>query len=357
MNGMTGNCNTKKYLKVLFLLFLWLASSMCAHAQNSLKQGKDFIRMMFYNVENFFDTEDDPTTNDNQFTPEGEMHWTKSRYIDKRNAIFRVIANVGEWEPPALIGLCEVENRKVLDDLIKNTPLMKYPYRLVHKDSPDQRGIDVALFYREDYLKLIAQEFIRIRFSDNRKRTRDILYATMLTKSNDTLHVFVNHWPSRSRGQRTSESARILAASLLRSKVDSIFRCNPVANIVITGDLNDGPLDKSVLRELKSLTDSSQSKSSALFNLTAYKTKEETGTIKFQGKWSVFDQMIVSGGMLYPGARLKTNVGQCHIFRAGYLLEPDVRYSGVKPFRTYIGPRYNKGFSDHLPVYLDIRIK
>lgn len=335
--------------RYLFFLLICLLFGNCSHAQ---KQGKDYIRVMFYNVENFFDTVNDPSTNDNAFTPDGSMRWTVSRYRDKRNNIFRVIAHIGEWDPPAIVGLCEIENRGVLEDLIQNTPLMKYPYRIVHKDSPDQRGIDAALLYRDDYLKCIAQQFIRVRFPDKRKHTRDILYATLRTLNGDTLHVFVNHWPSRSGGQRQSEPGRMLAASLVRNKVDSIFTCNPLAHIVITGDMNDGPLDNSLRKELKALTDTAQAKPSALFNLSAYKMKESTGTIKYQGKWSVFDQIIVSGGLLR--GTLRTDVSLCHIFRADYLFEPDNRYQGVKPFRTYLGPKYNKGFSDHLPVYLDI---
>jgi len=338
-----------------FFLSYCLFVIVCAisiHKVYAQKQGEDYIRLMFYNVENFFDTVDDPATNDNDFTPDGSMHWTQSRYIDKRNNIFRVIAHVGEWDPPALVGLCEIENRGVLDDLIKNTPLEKYPYSIIHKDSPDQRGIDVALLYRSDYLKCDGQQFISVRFANSRSYTRDILYATLCTTKGDTLHVFVNHWPSRSGGERRSEPGRILAASLVRQKVDSIFSRNVLANIVVTGDLNDGPSDKSLISGLQALNDTTKAKPSALFNLSVYKMKESTGTIKYQGKWSVFDQIIVSGGLLRGS--FQTDVNRCHIFRADYLFEPDKRYQGVKPFRTYIGPRYNKGFSDHLPVYLDV---
>ncbi|MDR2039705.1 MAG: hypothetical protein LBQ60_17430 [Bacteroidales bacterium] len=342
----------------IILSFLFLYSSFTfGYSQKIHEQGNTFLRLMFYNVENFFDTENDPSTNDNPFTPEGQMRWTQSRYLAKRNALFRVIANVGEWDPPALIALCEVENRFVLDELTKRTPLMKYPYRIIHKDSPDQRGIDVAILYRNDYLKCIRQQFIRVRFPDNRKRTRDIVYATMLAGNSDTLHIFANHWPSRSGGQRQSEPARMLAASLLREKVDSIYARNPWANIIITGDMNDNPSDKSVLKELKALQDTSQNKMANLFNLTAYKTGEKTGTIKYQGRWFVYDQMIVSGSLLSTKNSIQTNAGHCHIFRADHLFEPDERYSGVKPYRTYIGQKYNNGISDHLPVYLDIFLK
>ncbi|MDR1673457.1 MAG: endonuclease/exonuclease/phosphatase family protein [Bacteroidales bacterium] len=309
---------------------------------------------MFYNVENFFDTQNDPSTNDNDFMPEGKMHWTRARYIAKRDGIFRVIAGVGEWEPPDMIGLCETENRKVLEDLLTNTPLSKYPYRIVHRESPDQRGIDVAFLYRSDRLRCIKQEFIRVRFPDNRRRTRDIAHAVLITGSNDTLYVFINHWPSRVGGQRQSDPARTLAATLLRNKVDSIFSVRPRANIIIAGDLNDRPQDNSVRRHLNALTDTAQSKPKNLFNLSAYRESEITGTIKYRGKWSVFDQIIVSGNLLHTGNRLRTSADDCHIFRAPYLLEPDTRYLGFMPFRMYIGQKFNKGFSDHLPVFLDI---
>ena len=334
------------------LLFVCVIYPHRLHAQ---KQGEDYLRLMFYNVENYFDTKDDPRTNDNDFTPDGSMHWTQSRYTDKRNNIFRVITHVGEWDPPALVGLCEVENRGVLDDLIQNTPLAKYPYSVIHKESPDLRGIDAALLYRSDYLECVAQQFIRVRFTDNRRRTRDILFATFRTANNDTLHVFVNHWPSRVGSARQSEPGRILAASLVRQKVDSVFSRNAMAKIVVTGDLNDTPTDKSLVSTLRALNDTTHAKPSALFNLSAYKMKESTGTIKYQGKWSVFDQIIVSGGLLR--GTLRTDANRCHIFRADYLFEPDPRYQGIQPFRTYIGTRYNKGFSDHLPVYLDVMMK
>jgi len=344
-----------RFVSKVFFCFICVNSVVTVQQVGAQVQGKDYIRLMFYNVENFFDTEKDPTTNDRDFTPGGSMHWTVNRYKDKRNNIFKVIANVGEWDPPALIGLGEIENRGVLDDLVKNTPLARYPYRIIHKDSPDPRGIDVALLYRSDYLKCTGQQFIRVRFADNRKRTRDILYATLCTNKNDTLHVFVNHWPSRVGGIRQSEPGRILAASLVRQKVDSIFRRNSLAKIVVTGDMNDGPLDKSLTSGLLALNDTALKKPSALFNLSAYKMKEPGGTIKYQGKWSVFDQVIVSGGLLRGS--LRTGVDRYHIFKADYLLEPDNRYQGVKPFRTYTGLKYNNGFSDHLPVYLDIIIK
>lgn len=342
-------------LSLFNYLSLWFLFTACGFSQTDPTQGSDYLRIMFYNVENLFDTEDDPVTNDDEFTPEGRMRWTQNRYIRKRNDVFRVIAHVGGWDPPAVIALCEIENRKVLTNLVKNTPLVKYPYKILHKDSPDQRGIDVAFLYRSDYLQCVSEQYIRIFPETGARQTREILYAVFLTTTGDTLHLFVNHWPSRSGGQRSSDPSRMLAATKLSAKTDSIFHVNPMAKIIITGDLNDTPSDKSIVTGLKAHTDTTQNKTKALFNLSAYKTGEETGTIKYQGRWSVFDQFIVSGGLLR--GKTKTSADQCHIFRADYLLEPDPRYSGTKPFRTFTGPRYNGGFSDHLPVYLDISIQ
>jgi hypothetical protein len=161
---------------------IFIALFFCVLSAYSQTQGTNFLRLMFYNVENFFDTVSDPATNDDAFTPEGSMRWTQSRYIAKRNNIYRVIANVGEWDPPALVALCEIENRDVLEDLIKNTPLARFPYRIIHQDSPDQRGIDVALLYRGDYLTSISEEFIGVRFPNSNRNSRDILYATLPTR-------------------------------------------------------------------------------------------------------------------------------------------------------------------------------
>ena len=339
---------------IVGIYIILLSFSLTVYSQAETVKMQPVLRLMFYNVENFFDTDNDPLTNDDEYTPEGKRYWSVGRYINKRNNIFKVIANVGEWEPPSLISLCEIENRKVLEGLIRNTPLTKYQYGIIHKDSPDQRGIDVALIYRKDLLRPVRQQFIP--YPDRRRRTRDILFVTLLTQNKDTLHLFINHWPSRSGGQKKSEPARILTASILRQKVDSIFARNANANIVITGDLNDEPLDKSIISGLKAKPDISKTAPSALYNLTALKMKEKTGTIKYQGRWLVYDQMIVSGAMLKPGNKLETGLKKCTIFRADYLLEPDKRYSGTKPFRTYSGLKYNKGFSDHLPVVLDITL-
>lgn len=322
----------------------------------SLAQNDNSYKIMFYNVENLFDTFNDSLTNDDEFLPNGERFWTSSKYYTKINQIYKVITAVGRWNPPAIIGLCEIENRKVIYDIVNNTPLVKYEYQIIHNDSPDRRGIDVGLIYREDLFKPINKEFIPINFTDQPKlKTRDILYVKGIANNIDTIHVFVNHWPSRWGGQLESEDKRLYVASVLRSKVDSIFNNNPNSNIIITGDFNDYPENKSIKDILLAKTNL-DSNPASLYNLSYnLSLKTNIGSHKYQGDWGVLDQFIVSKNLLNNQNRIFTKTDDIYIFNADFLLEPDENYFGYKPKRTYIGYRYNGGFSDHLPIYLILR--
>ncbi len=304
-------------------------------------------RIMFYNVENLFDIYDDSLTNDNDFLPGGNYHWTYSRYTEKINNIYKVITGVGEWESPAIIGFCEIENKKVLEDLVNQTPLAKYHYKIIHADSPDKRGIDVGMIYRSDKASILGTSFLEIILdSANRSVTREILQVKTVLM-NDTFHLFFNHWPSRWGGQEKSEHKRIKAASVLLSAVNGIFQKDSLAKIIITGDFNDNPLNKSIHHVLNARTDFDSVNRGQLFNLSASFLKDrEKGTYKYRGEWEVLDQFIVSTSLLG-----KTRV---NIYSPNFLLENDEKYHGKKPFRTYLGPQYKGGFSDHLPVYLDI---
>ncbi len=203
---------------------------------------------MFYNVENFFDTRDDPRTEDNEFTPGGVMHWTQNRYDVKLRNISKVVIAAGGWKPVDIIGMCEIENRKVLQDLISNTSLVKYPYRIIHKDSPDRRGIDVALIYNTATVTCLGSRYFSL--SQDGLVTRDILYARFLL-GRDTCNLFVNHWPSRSAGQLETERDRFAAARLLKHLTDSVFHGRPKTKIVIMGDFNDEAEDESLSVVLK----------------------------------------------------------------------------------------------------------
>lgn len=317
-------------------------------------QSYDNYKILFYNVENLFDIYNDTLKNDEEFLPEGERFWSKHRYYNKLNNTYKVIMAVGEWNPPAIIGLCEIENRKVLHDLVHNTPLVKFEYKIIHKESPDRRGIDVGFLYREELFKPLKSEFIPINFPNNpESKTRDIIYVKGIANKIDTLHIFVNHWPSRWGGQLESESKRVFVSSVLRSKVDSIFKSYSASNIIVTGDFNDYPDNKSINDILNASQNLDSILKDQLYNLSAqlFKTKN-IGTYKYQGEWGVLDQFIVSGNLLKNGNKIQASVNDTYIFNADFLLEPDEGYFGYKPFRTFIGYKYNGGFSDHLPTYL-----
>ncbi|MDP4209327.1 MAG: hypothetical protein Q8928_10995 [Bacteroidota bacterium] len=332
-----------------------------AFVNKSLGQSRGDVRIMFYNTENLFDAEDDPQTQDDDFTPNGKQHWTKDKYNHKLFNIFKTIVGVGEWTPPEIIGLCEVENRRVLIDLLHRTPLDKYQYGIAHFESPDPRGIDVALLYRTDKFKLLSQQPLHISFknSPNRK-TRDILMVKLKFpgECGDTLFLFVNHWPSRRGGEIESEDSRVEVAQLLKHKTDSLLRKKASAKIIIMGDFNDEPDNSSLTQYLQAQTSFSRIVVSELYNLTAGSVSSQTpGTHKFSGQWSTFDQLIVSGGLLLSSGCLSAKASGAHIYNGDFLFQPDARNLGKKLFPTFSGPQYLGGFSDHLPVYLDVLLQ
>jgi len=309
-------------------------------------------RIMFYNTENFFDTFDDSLTLDEDFTPPGKMHWTYQRYLTKLRNLYKVIVAAGAWSPPDIIGLCEVENRQVLEDLIHDTPLSRYSYRIVHKDSPDKRGIDVALLYNTHRVRYLESKFCTVKKPG--LLTRDILYCKALLGP-DTCHFLVNHWPSRSEGQIETEPDRFAAAKRLRLLVDSVFAHHTSPKVLIMGDFNDEPADESLVNHLQVETVLNNPRHSGLYNLTvAPSAGTARGTLKYQGRWNSFDQIIVSGSLLLRTKGLAADTNGYRIFSELFLLTEDKRYNGFKPNRTYIGFKYHGGFSDHLPVYVDL---
>jgi exonuclease III len=249
-----------------------------------------------------------------------------------------------------------VENRYVLNKLIYQTPLKKFNYRLIHHDSPDLRGVDVALLYRPEKFNIISSQCIRIIFPfDTVAQTREILMVKGKVFQSDTIILFVNHWPSRRGGYLESEPRRHFVAGLLRSVTDSIFRTDPGPNIIIMGDFNDEPENTSLSQVLAARPADSDAGADDLINLMyAERKKSGEGTIKYQGQWSVFDQFIVSGNLAGISGKDHPLRAEAHIFKGDFLVESDDRYLGEKLKRTYSGPRYLGGFSDHLPVYLDL---
>jgi predicted extracellular nuclease len=345
-----------KFSQILcFLFFIFLSFSIFSQTSEELALKKRYLRLMFYNVENLFDTKDDSLKNDDEFLPDGARFWTYNRYQEKLQNISRVITAIGGWTPPDIVGLCEVENREVLDELCSKSSLSRLKYKIIHKESPDLRGIDVALLYQPKVFKPITYSAIKVSFPDNSLITRDILYVKGTTKNLDTLHIFINHWPSRSGGQIESEPNRIQAAKILRKQVDSIFNENNLSKIVIMGDFNDYPENISISSTLNANQNFDNIESNQLYNLSSYLQKNIIyGSHKFDGEWGILDQIIVSGALLNEKEGLSTSTINAHIFYADFLLEDDPNFSGKQNFRTYVGFKYHGGFSDHLPVFLDL---
>lgn len=343
----------------LFILIFLLAISFTEIVS------QDNFRVMFYNVENLFDTNDNPEKDDDDFLPEGFMHWTPWKYWKKLRNITSVITAVGGMQSPALVGLCEVENDSVIIDLINYSPLRAQGYEYIITNSSDIRGIDIALLYQKHIFKLLGSNEYEIEFSNKkRKPTRNILHATGLLLNSDTLDVYVCHFPSRSGGSKETEEARVESSKVLRSIVDSLLLIRENANIIIMGDFNDTPDNLSLSNILRAYSIEKQMKGklkiepdNQLFNMFySSDFNKEQGTYKYQGIWEIVDHLIVNGNMLRKDNSVRVKNNHAYIFNENFLLEADERYYGSKPYRTNTGPRYNGGFSDHLPVYFDIII-
>lgn len=317
------------------------------------------VRIVFYNVENLYDPYDDTTKMDNEFTSTGARHWSYSKFQTKLNHLSKTLVAAGEWEPPAIVGLCEVENKYVLNKLIYQTPLKKFNYRIIHHDSPDSRGIDVTLLYRPEKFTVLTWKCFQVHFPfDITAQTREILMVKGKVFLNDTIILFVNHWPSRRGGYLESQPRRNFVAGLLRSKIDSIFRMDHSPNIIVMGDFNDEPDKESLSSILAAKPYPNNCGNTDLINLMYPKERQwNEGTIKYQGQWSIFDQFIVSGNLVRKSDESMALFADAHIFKGDFLLEKDDRNLGEKLKRTYSGPRYIGGFSDHLPIYLDLRKK
>ncbi len=307
------------------------------------------MNIMFYNTENLFDPADDPARDDDDFTPDGDYHWTIGRYRDKLDALAKVVAAADDNLCPALVGLCEVENDRVMTDLTARSALRQAGYRYVMTDSPDRRGIDVALMYRRADFKLLSHCSLRISLNGGNKATRDVLHVTGLTACGDTLDVYVCHWPSRTGGESETERFRLEAARAVRASADSVFAARRKPYVIIMGDFNEGPGCQAVASGLGAKP-FSQGSSLADCSLVTLMDSQSDGSYRYDGYWDCYDQFVVSASLL--NGQGNTSFEEVKVMRRGFLLEDDNRYGGVKPYRTYNGRRYQGGFSDHLPILL-----
>ena len=339
-----------KILTMTFFFFLFPASPIAQQA----------FSVMSYNVENLFDTEDNPRKEDNDFLPSGNRHWTTGRYYHKLQQIAKVINAAGEWDTPALVGLCEVENDSVLTHLLHRTPLKQQHYRYCMTHGQDVRGINVALLYQRDKFGYAGHTEYPVRFSRKRhKHTRNILHVWGKVITGDTLDVFVCHFPSRYGGEKESETDRLDAARTLRSLYDSLLQVRSYPQILIMGDFNDTPADPSITKILAAcpIPASEQpvaSSPSTLYNLFAVPSRYSlSGSHKYQGEWSQLDQLFISGHLTGNATRMHLKPGTPRIFHPDFLLIPDKTWHGERPYRTYYGFKYEGGYSDHLPILAD----
>lgn len=292
------------------------------------------------NCENLFDCRHDSLKNDTEFLPDGAYHWTRTRYWQKLDRIGQTILSCGvkeqTWQLPDMVALCEVENDSVLHDLTRRSLLRNARYDYVMTNSPDERGIDVALMYSPYSFRLIGSHSVRVKPIKGMRPTRDILYALGVTASGDTLHVIVAHLPSRRGGEKYSRPFRMMAARQVAAVIDSIYnKVSAEAKIIVAGDFNDYSNSES-MQLLCSKRMIGVSKGAKGHN-------GAKGTYRYQGLWGSLDHILVS----IPLADIAT---ECYVNDAEFLIERDEKYGGVKPRRNYLGPRYLNGFSDHLPL-------
>ncbi|MBR5298297.1 MAG: endonuclease [Parabacteroides sp.] len=334
-------------------------------------QSQTTFRVMCYNVENLFDTTDNPQTSDEEFTPTGSRHWTPQRYYHKIQQIAKVITAAGEWNTPALIGLCEVENDSVLYHLLHRTPLRHQHYQYCITHGQDNRGINVALLYQRDQFQYLGHHEYPIRFmSALPKATRNILHVWGKIITGDRLDLFICHFPSRYGGEKESEAIRMDAAQTLRHLCDSIHILHPTPHILIMGDFNDTPENISIRTILNANPFPTSWPSGSypitrpnvpiqklplqLYNL--FSKKDKIGSHKYQGEWSQLDQFILSSTLCNGQSLIQVLPQTLQTFSPTFLLKEDNTWYGKRPFRSYYGFKYEGGYSDHLPIIVDFQL-
>lgn len=306
---------------LLHLRFLLCSLALVCTA---LMAAQTTLRCISYNVENLFDYHHDTLRHDMDYTPDGLLRWSAARYYAKLDAIAQVLVNASGWESTPLVGLCEVENKRCLRDLCRK--LRCYNYAYVHYDSPDERGVDVALLYDSLRVRVLHSQALKVDLQGD--HTRDILYTCAEFEERDTLHVMVCHLPSQLGGSEASAWKRRAAKAVLQAKVDSLMQANAASQIIVMGDMNTSPVN-----DILHLT-----------NMTVSLSSGRQGTHKYAGEWEYLDQYYVSECL--------RDSAQVEVFSPAWLLEEDEKYLGTRPRRTYVGVKYQGGYSDHLPLLL-----
>lgn len=332
---------------ITFLLF----GNILLNAQNEAKYRIGCVA--FYNIENLFDTIKQPEVNDIEFTPQGINNWNTKKYYEKLDRLAEVISKIGidiTPDGPAILGLSEVENRDVLIDLAAQPALKNQNYQVVHYDGPDLRGVDCALFYNPKYFTETNSQSRRLRIEGNDEfLTRDQLVVSGLFDG-EMMHFIVNHWPSRRGGQKRSEPMRIAAAELTKSIVDSLLAIDPNAKVIVMGDLNDDPIDKSVKKVLNTVDTPDKIRPGKMFNPMERLFRQGIGSLAYRDSWNLFDQLILTPALVGTD-RDTYKFYRAGVFNQPWMLQKEGAFKGY-PWRSFAGGSYLGGYSDHFPVYL-----
>ncbi len=339
-----------KKINLLIIIVLIINYSFCQEEKQY-----NVATIGFYNIENLFDTINDPNIALNhEFSPESEKHWNTEKYFSKIDRIGNVISQIGAdvtGSAPAIMGISEVENISVLKDLVKAKDIKEYNYQIIHFDGPDFRGIDCALIYRPDYFKPTNTKRYRVTTDNPKFTTREQLLVSGEIDGEE-IHIIVVHWPSRRGGEKRSAPVRAAAADVTRSIVDSILNTDENAKIICMGDLNDDPVNASVKKHLKAIGKKEEVKkgNQFLYNPMLKLYKKGIGSLAYRDNWNLFDQIIISKGFLN-----KEQKGYMYykamIFNKPFLMQKEGKFKGY-PLRTYVGSTYMSGYSDHFPVYM-----
>lgn len=338
--------------KGFFLVFTVLFSAFACYSQQKQFKVKTIA---FYNVENLFDTINDPLTFDDDRTPEGKENWTSAKYNDKVAKIAKVISDLGAnvtQTAPDIVGVCEIENETVLVDVINDPQLKKYNYGIVHFESPDLRGVDVALLYKKAVFAPTDFESYELELWDEdgtRDYTRNQLLVTGMFEGEE-MHFIVNHWPSRRGGEARSRPRREAAAALNKKLIDSLQKINPKAKIISMGDFNDDATNSSFKKVLKTEGEKKKAKGLALFNPMEEMLKKGVGSLAYRDSWNLFDQIYLTSEFLLDD-KSSYRFWKANVYNKPYLVTPSGPYKGY-PYRSYTNGSYTGGYSDHFPVYV-----
>jgi len=341
-------------MRTLATTIILLSLAFCVNAQQSLRAGL----ISFYNLENLFDTIDTPDVLDEEFTPEGPNKWTSDKYYKKLDNMALAISKIGEddsWKGgPAVLGVSEIENRAVLEDLVAHPLLIESNYQIVHYDSPDRRGVDVALLYRPRFFRVTASASPVLDIKDEngeRIYTRDQLVVSGIFDG-EPMSFIVGHWPSRSGGEMTTRTRRNAAAALSRHLVDSLVAIDAGAKVFVMGDLNDDPTNESLRKYLRAAPDADKLKEGEMFNTMFPLFKKGIGSLYYRDGTNLFDQIIITPSLVgkdYSSYKFYKS----QVFNSQFLVQKDGQYKGY-PLRTYVGTVFQGGFSDHFPTYVII---